>query len=97
MPALKRIEPLAGLWEVTMRSFLLAALAITAFVGTTTVQTTDANAVVCAVGVVRAGCAGPNGAAVVGPNGAAAVRAPVARPVVYCKTVGVPKGCVMRR
>jgi hypothetical protein len=79
-----------------MRSFLLAGLAITAFVTTMTFNTTDANAVVCAKGVVRAGCAGPNGAVVAGPNGAAAVRAPVARPVVYCKTIGVPKGCVMR-
>jgi hypothetical protein len=28
-----------------------------------------AHAVECAAGVVRAGCAGPNGAAVTGPNG----------------------------
>ena len=28
-----------------------------------------AHAVKCAAGAVRAGCAGPNGAAVVGPNG----------------------------
>src|SRR2546430_16511251 len=31
-----------------------------------------ANAVECAAGVVRAGCAGPNGAVVAGPRGAAA-------------------------
>ena len=31
-----------------------------------------AHAVECATGVVRAGCAGPNGAAVAGPRGAAA-------------------------
>jgi hypothetical protein len=31
-----------------------------------------AHAVECAAGVVRAGCAGPNGAVVVGPRGAAA-------------------------
>ena len=69
-----------------MRLFVLVALAITAFATTMTYNTTDANAVVCAKGVVRAGCAGPNGAAVVGrggaavagPHGAAAVRAPVA-------------------
>jgi hypothetical protein len=79
-----------------MRSFLLASLAITAFATSMTFNTTDANAVVCAKGVVRAGCAGPNGAVVAGPNGAAAVRARVARPVIYCKTIGVPKGCVMR-
>jgi hypothetical protein len=69
-----------------MRLFVLVALAIAGFAATMTYNTTDANAVVCARGVVRAGCAGPNGAAVVGPrgaavagpNGAAAVRAPVA-------------------
>lgn len=69
-----------------MRLFVLVALAITAFATAVTYNTTDANAVVCAKGVVRAGCAGPNGAAVVrpggaavaGPIGAAAVRAPVA-------------------
>ena len=32
-----------------------------------------AHAVECAAGVVRAGCAGPNGAVVAGPRGAAAV------------------------
>ena len=40
-----------------MRSFLLTALAITAFSATMTVEPPDANAVVyCAAGVVRAGC-----------------------------------------
>ena len=33
-----------------------------------------AHAVECAAGVVRAGCAGPNGAVVAGPRGAAAKR-----------------------
>ena len=61
-----------------MRLFLLAALATTAFVTTMTYSTSDANALVCTKGVVRAGCAGLQGAAVVGPNGAAAVRAPAA-------------------
>jgi hypothetical protein len=69
-----------------MRVFVLVALASAAFAATTTYDTTDANAVVCARGVARTGCAGPNraavvgpgGAAIVGPNGAAAVRAPVA-------------------
>jgi hypothetical protein len=69
-----------------MRLFVLVALTIAGFAATMTCNTTEANAVVCARGVVRAGCAGPNGAAVVGPrgaavagpNGAAAVRAPVA-------------------
>jgi len=69
-----------------MRSFVLVALTVAGFAATMTYNATDANAVVCARGVVRAGCAGPNGAAVVGPRGAAvagpigaaAVRAPVA-------------------
>jgi hypothetical protein len=69
-----------------MRLPILVVLAITAFATTMTFNTTDANAVVCAKGVVRAGCAGPNraavvgpgGAAIAGPNGAAVVRAPVA-------------------
>jgi hypothetical protein len=61
-----------------MRLLALVALTVTAFATAMSYNTTDANAVVCAKGVVRAGCAGPNGAAVVGPNGAAAVRAPVA-------------------
>jgi hypothetical protein len=39
---------------------------------------TEANAVVCARGVVRAGCAGPNGAVVVRRS---APRAVVVRPV----------------
>jgi hypothetical protein len=61
-----------------MRLFVLVAITITAFATTMTYNTPDANAVVCAKGVVRAGCAGPNGAVVAGRNGAAAVRAPVA-------------------
>jgi hypothetical protein len=61
-----------------MRAPVLIALAITMFATTMAFSMTDANAVVCAKGVVRAGCAGPRGAVVVGPNGAAAVRAPVA-------------------
>ena len=65
-----------------MRLFLIAALAVTAFVVTMAVDTNDANAVVCK----RVGY----------PKGCVAA-APVARSgVVYCKTRGVPKGCVMR-
>ena len=48
-----------------MRLFALATLAITAFVTTMIIDRTDANAVVCARGVYRAGCAGPRGAVVV--------------------------------
>jgi hypothetical protein len=67
-----------------MRSFLLIAAAILAFGATMTVETSDANAVVCARGVVRAGCAGPNGAVV------------VRRPVAACRSVLV-NGVWVRR
>ncbi|MCA1430387.1 MULTISPECIES: hypothetical protein [unclassified Bradyrhizobium] len=59
-----------------MRSLLLVASALLAF-ATMTFDATDANAVVCARGVVRAGCAGPNAAVV--------VRKPV--PAVRCTRV----------
>jgi hypothetical protein len=48
-----------------MRSFLLIAAALAAFGATMTVMPRDANAVVCARGVYRAGCAGYHGAVVV--------------------------------
>ncbi|WJR78026.1 hypothetical protein [Bradyrhizobium sp. NP1] len=48
-----------------MRALLLVAASILAFGATMTFESTDANAVVCARGVYRAGCAGPRGAAVV--------------------------------
>ncbi len=48
-----------------MRYFLLIASAVIAFGATMTVEPTDANAVVCARGVYRAGCAGYRGAVVV--------------------------------
>jgi hypothetical protein len=48
-----------------MRALLLVASAILAFAATMAIETTDANAVVCARGVHRAGCAGNCGAAVV--------------------------------
>jgi hypothetical protein len=38
-----------------MRSFPILASAVAGFVATMFVETTDANAVVCATGVVRAG------------------------------------------
>ena len=50
-----------------MRLFVLAALAITTFVATMVIDRTDANAVVCARGVYRAGCVGARGAVVVHP------------------------------
>ncbi len=54
-----------------MRTFLVFASVVAAFIATITVETTDANAVVCAAGVYRAGCAGHRDTAVV-------VRPPVA-------------------
>ncbi|WP_249150946.1 hypothetical protein [Bradyrhizobium japonicum] len=52
----------------------------------------DANAVVCARGVVRAGCAGPNGAVVATrPVVSAPVVAPVARPA--CAIVNGVRVC----
>jgi hypothetical protein len=65
--------------EFNMRSFLILAFAVAAFAATMTVETTSANAVVCAAGVYRAGCAGPKGAAVV-------VKPP---PVAACRYVVV--------
>jgi hypothetical protein len=60
-----------------MRSFLLAATAMLAFAATMTFESTTASAVVCADGVVRAGCAGPRGAVV------------VRKPVAACRWVWV--------
>ncbi len=67
-----------------MRSMLLIAAAVMAFSSSMTIVTTDANAVVCAKGVYRAGCAGPRGAAV------------VRKPAVVCRTVWV-NGVRVRR
>ncbi len=67
-----------------MRSILLIAAAFMAFSTTMVVETTEANAVVCARGVYRAGCVGPRGAAV------------VRRPAVVCRTVWV-NGVRVRR
>ncbi|GLR83805.1 hypothetical protein [Bradyrhizobium iriomotense] len=69
-----------------MRSFLLFASAILAFAATMVVEASDANAVVRARGVYRAGCAGPNAAVV--------VRKPV--PAVRCSTVLVNGAWVKR-
>jgi hypothetical protein len=77
-----------------MRSILLIAAAVLAFAGTMTVVTTDANAVVCARGVYRAGCAGARGAVVV--RRPAVVRPVVVRPAVVCRSVWV-NGVRVRR
>ena len=69
-----------------MRSFLLIAAALFAFGTTMTIESTDANAVVCADGVVRAGCAGARGAVV--------VKKPP--PAVVCRTV-IVNGVKVRR
>jgi hypothetical protein len=67
-----------------MRSFLLLAFAVLAFGGTMTFETTDANALVCARGVYRAGCAGYRGGVV------------VRRPVAACRWVWI-NGVRVRR
>ena len=67
-----------------MRSLLLIASALLAFAATMTFEASDANAVVCARGVYRAGCAGARGAVV------------VRRPVAACRSVLV-NGVRVRR
>jgi hypothetical protein len=57
-----------------MRPLLLLTSAILAFAATMTAKPTDANAVVCARGVYRAGCAGHRGAVVVRRPPVAACR-----------------------
>jgi len=69
-----------------MRSLILAATAALTVAAAMTFAPTEASAVVCADGVVRAACAGPRGAVV--------VRKP--KPVVVCKTVWV-NGLKVRR
>ncbi|QDW41524.1 hypothetical protein FFI89_033045 [Bradyrhizobium sp. KBS0727] len=60
-----------------MRSMLIIASALFAFGAAMTFEASDAKAVVCANGVVRAGCAGPRGAVV------------VRKPVAVCRWVWV--------
>jgi len=67
-----------------MRSVLLVTSALFAFGATMTLESRTASAVVCADGVVRAGCAGPNGAVV------------VRKPVKVCKTT-IVNGVKVRR
>lgn len=75
-----------------MRSLLLIAAVAVSF-GALIAEATDANAVVCARGVYRAGCAGGRGAVVVRRP---AVVAPVVRPARVCRTVWV-NGVRVRR
>ena len=75
-----------------MRMLVLAALAITAFAATMTIDRTDANAVVFARGVYRAGC--------VGPHGAVVVHRPTTGTVIRSHTAPTPrvrKGCFSQR
>jgi hypothetical protein len=60
-----------------MRSLLLAGATLLAFATLLILQSSTASAVVCARGVYRAGCAGPNGAVV------------VRKPVAACRWVWV--------
>ncbi|MCC8981883.1 hypothetical protein [Bradyrhizobium acaciae] len=57
-----------------MRSILLIAAVLLSFAATMTFESSDANAVVCARGVYRAGCAGYRGAVVVRRPPVAACR-----------------------
>ena len=57
-----------------MRSLLLIAAALPSFTAIMTFESSDANAVVCARGVYRAGCAGYRGAVVVRRPPVAACR-----------------------
>jgi hypothetical protein len=70
--------------ESSMRSLLIIASALFAFGAAMTIDATTAHAVVCADGVVRAGCAGPRGAVV------------VRKPVKVCKTT-IVNGVKVRR
>jgi hypothetical protein len=65
--------------------YMMLVLSVLAF--TACFAPDEANAVVCARGVVRAGCAGPNGAVAVRRP---VVVAPVVRPVVVAPVVVAP-------
>lgn len=67
-----------------MRSLLFAGATLLAFAAFMILQSGTASAVVCARGVYRAGCAGPNGAVV------------VRKPVAACRWVWV-NGVKVRR
>jgi hypothetical protein len=69
-----------------MRAFVLLAAIFLSFAAMMTFKPSDANAVVCAAGVYRAGCAGP--------RGAVAVRKPA--PVAACRWTWV-NGVKVRR
>jgi hypothetical protein len=74
-----------------MRMLLIVAIAAGSFMAIPIVSSSDAQAVVCAKGVYRAGCAGP--------NGAVSVRRPAVAPHgAVCRRYGVVGGvrrCVL--
>jgi len=69
-----------------MKKTIITAVAAFMVIGTMMASVEEANAVVCARGVYRAGCAGPRGAVV--------ARRPV---VVPRRVVVAPRGVVVRR
>jgi 5-enolpyruvylshikimate-3-phosphate synthase len=74
-----------------MRMLLIAAIAAGTFTITMTASSNDAQSVVCARGVYRAGCAGPHGAVVVH-------RPAVVHHGVVCRRYGYVQGvrrCVL--
>jgi hypothetical protein len=70
-----------------MKQFIIPLLLVGGFVALSTIE---ANAVVCARGVYRAGCVGVHGAVVARPIAPAVVVAPRA-------VVVAPRGVVVRR
>ncbi|SHK34759.1 hypothetical protein SAMN05444159_3045 [Bradyrhizobium lablabi] len=73
-----------------MKHLIIPLLLVGSFIAFSTME---ASAVVCARGVVRAGCVAAGGAAVVA-GGAAVVARPVARPA---GAVVAPRGAAVRR
>jgi len=76
-----------------MRSFLLSAVAATSFVAAMSFETPDANAIVCAAGVYRAGCVGGVGRVGVGVGRVGVGRVGVGR--VGVGRVGVRRSDIM--
>ncbi len=60
-----RGNPVNSQGSTSMRILIIAAMAVGTFVVAMAESSHPAQAVVCARGVFRAGCAGPNGAVVV--------------------------------
>jgi hypothetical protein len=73
-------EPSARHRGIEMKLTLLASFAALVFMGSMIASVEEANAVVCARGVYRAGCVGPRGGAVVARRPVYAPRAVVVAP-----------------